>query len=161
MPYADPEKRKQYQKEYLAKRKAEDPEAFAEDARKRALKHRDRDVEKAQEQFRRWYYERGGKEHQLERQRTPEYKENARTRDLKRSFDLTPEQYQEMSEAQNGVCAICKRPDRKKALAVDHNHETGKVRGLLCNPCNRALGLFQDSADVLTTAADYLKENSI
>lgn len=67
--------------------------------------------------------------------------------------------YAELLKEQNGVCKICKELSKnKKRLAVDHCHVTGKVRGLLCDCCNRALGLLKDSTDVLLAAADYLKK---
>lgn len=65
-----------------------------------------------------------------------------------------------MLEAQGGVCAICKGPETKpnaKYLAVDHDHATGAVRGLLCNNCNRAIGLLGDDAERLIAGADYLR----
>lgn len=69
----------------------------------------------------------------------------------------TPEQalekFEELQRRQENKCAICKRIKR---LAVDHCHDTGKVRGLLCNSCNRGLGLFQDRADVLEIAKIYI-----
>lgn len=64
-----------------------------------------------------------------------------------------------MLEAQEGVCAICGKPETKpnaKYLAVDHNHETGVIRGLLCNNCNRALGLLGDNVETLQNAINYL-----
>ena len=65
-------------------------------------------------------------------------------RKLFRKFGITPEQYEVMSTKQKGVCALCKKlPHPKRRLAVDHNHETGKVRGLLCDFCNRHLGLIE------------------
>lgn len=70
-----------------------------------------------------------------------------------------------MWTAQEGLCAICHQPetvkygDRVKDLAVDHDHETGEVRGLLCNNCNRALGMFGDSAERLLAAARYLDQS--
>lgn len=67
---------------------------------------------------------------------------------------------------QGGRCAICKRPfasiDAKKratSVRVDHDHATGKVRGLLCNPCNTGLGMFQDSIGVLEEALAYLQKD--
>lgn len=80
-------------------------------------------------------------------------------------FGLTPEQYQEMLDAQGGVCAICERPERCrdsrngriKAFAVDHDHDTGAVRGLLCQNCNKGIGNLGDSADTLIAAAAYLE----
>ena len=58
---------------------------------------------------------------------------------LKMLYGITPEQYDAMFQAQGGVCKICGSPPDKKALAVDHNHTTKKVRGLLCGRCNRIL----------------------
>ena len=77
---------------------------------------------------------------------------------LKRKFNLTLTQYKELLQKQNNVCAIC-GGTCTKSLAVDHNHNTGKVRGLLCNNCNRGLGHFKDSIKNLTTAINYLKES--
>lgn len=78
-----------------------------------------------------------------------------RRRNLKK-FGLTVEEYSLMEEAQCGKCAICGVPSEGKALAVDHNHETGKVRGLLCGPCNMALGQLEPS-NRLSVAVQYLK----
>lgn len=77
---------------------------------------------------------------------------------LLRKFGITVEQYDEMFAAQGGVCAICSCPPHYKRLAVDHNHETGQVRGLLCGWCNRSLGGFRDSTELLVSAARYLKD---
>jgi hypothetical protein len=63
-----------------------------------------------------------------------------------------------MLEDQGGVCAICSKPDEVEGrrMAIDHNHDTGAVRGLLCGNCNRGLGNFQDDIDMLKKATDYL-----
>jgi len=58
---------------------------------------------------------------------------------LKRCFGLTPEQYTKMLVMQNGVCAVCGLPSNGKRLGVDHDHTTGRVRCLSCDPCNRLL----------------------
>ncbi len=79
-----------------------------------------------------------------------------------RNYGITVEQYAEMLKQQHGVCAICGEPEthiRKGTLcqlAIDHDHETGQIHGLLCNNCNRAIGLLQDNSDTLRRAADYL-----
>jgi len=70
-------------------------------------------------------------------------------------YGVTIEQYQTMLEAQDGRCAICRR-ESEKPLCVDHNHETGKVRGLLCWHCNIALGKLQDDPEVVRAALNYL-----
>ena len=77
---------------------------------------------------------------------------------LRKNYDLSLEAYMVLFEKQEGLCAICRKPQagRTKNLCVDHDHETGEVRGLLCNNCNRGLGLFGDDPQVLANAADYL-----
>jgi len=81
--------------------------------------------------------------------------------DLKRKFGITPEQKQEMLENQNYACAICKttEPRGRGDWHVDHNHTTGKVRGLLCALCNVGLGSFKDQPLFLQSAIDYLNRN--
>lgn len=76
-------------------------------------------------------------------------------------YGLTVEAYQQMVEQQGGVCKICGRPpsDRWKRLHVDHDHSTGKVRGLLCHKCNTAMGNFNDDTDVMRLAIRYLEES--
>jgi hypothetical protein len=78
---------------------------------------------------------------------------------LMQNYNITEEQYTDMLKAQNGCCAICgtdKPTGKWKVFAVDHDHETGQVRELLCNECNRGIGLLKDSPELLIKAADYL-----
>lgn len=75
-------------------------------------------------------------------------------------YGITEDDYQCMLEEQGGKCAICSTdtPTGKwKVFAVDHCHLTGNVRGLLCNECNRGMGLLKDNAQLLRNAADYLE----
>jgi hypothetical protein len=77
------------------------------------------------------------------------------------------EKYKEMRNNQGGVCALCQRPERRQHavtgttwdLAIDHCHETGLVRGLLCNACNRGLGLLGDKIEILEKVVEYLKNH--
>ena len=72
----------------------------------------------------------------------------------------TQEMYNAMYEAQKGCCALCNGPEEKFTwLCIDHDHETGKIRGLLCPNCNRGLGLLKDSASLLQKAAEYITVN--
>ncbi len=82
------------------------------------------------------------------REREPERCEYQWRTSAYKKFGITVEDYDEMLEDQKGVCKICKRTqsassDRFKRLAVDHDHELGFVRGLLCTACNRHLGYFE------------------
>ena len=95
---------------------------------------------------------------QKHRQKYPEQSRNAK---LKKNYNITIQQYEMMLKSQNGVCAICSQSeiekDNKKGkikrLAVDHNHLTGEIRGLLCVNCNRGIGHFQDNSELLRKAA--------
>ena len=81
----------------------------------------------------------------------------ARDRHLRKTYGVTTELYEELKAAQNGVCAICGSEGwLNRELAVDHDHTTGEVRGLLCGGCNVALGLFKDSPAALIAAIAYL-----
>ncbi len=82
-----------------------------------------------------------------------------KNKNLKYCHNLTPEEYINKLNSQNNNCAICGQPQSnfKRALAIDHDHTTKNVRGLLCNKCNRGLGLFDDDINRLLNAAFYLK----
>lgn len=76
-----------------------------------------------------------------------------------KTYGITSEQYASLLRYQGGKCFICQRATgKRRRLAVDHDHKTGKVRGLLCNPCNRdVLGHLRDSVAALERAVTYLK----
>lgn len=88
--------------------------------------------------------------------KSSDQRKKAHLRTLKR-YGITAEDYDHMFAEQNGLCAICGRPD-SRALSVDHDHETGKVRGLLCSKCNFLLGYADDDPEILTRAIEYLAE---
>lgn len=87
--------------------------------------------------------------------------ERCREYRLQKLFGLSVDEYDELLSTQGGVCRICGRPPGKKRLSVDHDHATGRVRGLLCSQCNQMLGLGGDDPTVLEMAARYLRENGI
>lgn len=168
MPFNDPEKLRAYnqspaRKAHRAKWARDDrlrkklgyipPEKPSEESRKAA--RREYEIE---------YRKRN-------RESIAEYRKNTVTPakrngfNLKSKYGITVEMYDEMYEAQGGVCKICSRPEtlvhhnngKIARLSVDHNHETGQVRGLLCRKCNTGLGLFGDSIDVVGVALRYLE----
>jgi len=96
-----------------------------------------------------------------------EHPEEYRSARLELMYGITAKDYDELLHNQNGVCAICEQPetltDRRTGkiafLAVDHDHKTGKVRGLLCSRCNCGLGHFRDSVPLINKAATYLNRS--
>ena len=85
----------------------------------------------------------------------PERVKDAR---LRREYGITLPEYNRVIRGQGGCCAICKRlvKEFKNALAVDHSHSLGTVRGLLCWNCNKALGVFRDDIERIKAAVVYL-----
>lgn len=100
------------------------------------------------------------------RQRHPE---RVRSYRFKAAYGITVEQYREMEAAQDGLCAICGKPEavlhkttlEPRQLAVDHCHKTGKVRALLCSSCNGGLGNFRDDTTLLERAITYLRQHTL
>ena len=88
---------------------------------------------------------------------TEAYKAKHRADDRRRRRNCAPADYNEKLTEQNGKCAICGKELGDKLLA-DHDHKTGKFRALLCRNCNIGLGYFQDSPELLESAAEYLKK---
>jgi hypothetical protein len=66
-----------------------------------------------------------------------------------------------MYESQGGVCAICSKHQERRPLNVDHCHNTGTIRGLLCDKCNMAIGLLEDDATLLRKAQEYLNYQNL
>ncbi len=126
---------------------AYDPEHYQANKEKYAAKSkawREKNPERAKENRRRNYLE--NKERAL--QYSTEY-------NRRRKIGISPEEYNNLLKEQNGVCAICGL-ECTRALAADHCHITKKIRGLLCNNCNRGLGHFKDNPTILRRAIAYL-----
>lgn len=84
-------------------------------------------------------------------------KKAAHEKRVQNVYGLKPGEYEKLYEHQTGVCAICKRATgATRRLSVDHDHQTGEVRGLLCRPCNDMLGHARDSIFFFYRAANYL-----
>jgi hypothetical protein len=108
------------------------------------------------------YYREYYKNHKNEK--GAERKEYLKIKHLSRKFGITIDEYDRIFEKQNGVCAICNNPETKiikgvvAFLSVDHDHKTGKVRGLLCSKCNMGIGYFNDDPFLLNKASQYLDD---
>lgn len=135
---------REYRQAHLAERQQKEAEY------KRA--HSDEDKARARE-----YYHKHKKDYQSYIKRNPHVHWRS---NLKRNYQITPEDYERILVIQGGKCAICGRDRQEfpKPLVVDHDHDTGKVRGLLCPNCNHGLGRFSDSIDVVAKALEYLRK---
>lgn len=103
------------------------------------------------------------------RKRTREWnldnRENSRYRKVEKLYGLSKGEYKALMDERNGLCGICGQPEIQidkrtgelRRLAVDHDHKTDKVRGLLCARCNMAIGLFRDDVEVMRLAIAYLE----
>lgn len=88
---------------------------------------------------------------------------------MKRLYGISLEDYEKILVSQNGVCYIClgleptktRTGKEGKRLAVDHDHKTGKIRGLLCSQCNKLLGNAKDSIEILEKCIEYLKKHKV
>jgi hypothetical protein len=143
------EERRRKDRERSAKYRRENPEKWREIDRRAKRKAR-QDPEK---NLRTLTYQQQYRE---ENRRTLSDKER------QRKFGITPERYSELLKSQNGTCAICKQPEtatrmgKVKALAVDHCHQSGAVRGLLCADCNMGIGKLKEDPLVFQSAIQYL-----
>lgn len=101
------------------------------------------------------------RQYHAENKEDPQFKVKRRERRIQFKYGITSSEYDTMLAKQNGVCAGCGTDDtgRYDKFEIDHDHETGKVRGLLCGPCNRALGLLKDNADTAISLAAYLVQH--
>ena len=118
-----------------------------------------------EKQYRLSHRKQGNKSIASWRSRNPE---RFKSIELKGKYGITLEQYNSILRSQNGVCAICCRPEKShdhrgklRDLSVDHCHQTGKIRGLLCFDCNTALGKFNEDVEVIASACEYLERDFI
>jgi len=157
MPYKDPEKAREYRREWKKSPEQREKAAKRREVRERSdpeFKARSRATEK------RWRGRNPGKV-QAKRERRAENPRTVRDDNLRHLYGITHEDYERMLEEQGGGCAICgSTTSRRKGrghLSIDHCHQTGKVRGVLCDPCNNGLGRFGDDPELLRGALEYLE----
>lgn len=153
MAFKDPEARRRYQAEWKRAKRAADRETDRKYQRDYYAADPSRFAETRQA------YRETHREELAEAQRKRNESLNRRAEVLRR-HGLTVEQYQQMLDAQDGRCAIC-RVQAVRPLPVDHCHSTGAVRGLLCDNCNKGLGMFADSPDRLRAALAYLERTTM
>jgi hypothetical protein len=133
------EHRRRQQRDYHRRRRAQQPELYRKSHRAHYAKNGDKVRTKSQayrdanrEAVRAWHRNNYAKD-----------PDRQRAKNLQTKFGISVERYAEMLAAQNGLCAICAQPPNRRRLAVDHDHQTGAVRGLLCERCNFALAMAE------------------
>lgn len=101
-------------------------------------------------------------EYRKRRYRTePDYRRKIKRKIRERLYGISEERYTELWAQQGGVCAICLlEPEDGKGLGVDHDHETGGIRGLLCGNCNGAIGMLKERPSLILRAADYVRTHT-
>jgi hypothetical protein len=109
---------------------------------------------KLNEQSKKWALEHPEKKKAAALRYRNAHKEEVNERRRQLRYGLRPGQFMEMLQSQRGLCAICKKT--MTTPHVDHCHQTGRVRGLLCHPCNVGIGCFRDSRDLLKNVLEYL-----
>ena len=90
----------------------------------------------------------------------PDHKKRAKRYALKCDYGMTLEEYEALFLKQDGKCVLCHKGQTKRLLSVDHDHKTGKIRGLVCVRCNVLLGMAQDQPERFTAAITYLAKHS-
>lgn len=115
----------------------------------------------------RWLEENLDKKKEMQNEWQRNNPDKRRNNELKNKYGITKEEYDAMLLSQNNKCKICNKEELSKGrsgdirkMAVDHCHETNKIRGLLCAKCNKALGLLNDDIEVLNNAIKYLENNN-
>ncbi len=117
---------------------------------------------RARESARRWHIENRDRHLAYMAQRRKLFPDAIISSKLKAAFGINIDEYAAMLNTQGGVCAICKKTPEvnKKRLAVDHCHNSKKVRGLLCSTCNSAIGLLRDDISILKSAIQYIRKST-
>ena len=129
-----------------------------ENAKKRRIELYYKNHEKKKEKGRKWYHANKEKSKQYYIKNRNKKLEHSKKYNLVSNYNITIEQYNEIFNSQHGRCAICgaHQSEFKKALYVDHDHKTNKVRSLLCYKCNTAIGFLDESEERCEKIKNYL-----
>lgn len=163
MPYKDKEKEREYRrKRYPSIAEKSRAQHRAEYARNKKNHQKRAKAYRASSKFKEKSAQYSYSWRQRFKETDPEgYKAFLKNSNLMRMFGITLDDYNQMFENQRGCCAICgtHQSELSDALAVDHDHETGDVRELLCGFCNRALGNVRENPDILVEMLKYIERH--
>lgn len=148
-------------------KRRDNPGVFKE----RARRSREKNGEKLRLKCREYHRRNKVRLSEYRKKWNKENRDLVRARKVNKIYGVSSDEYQKLVMSQNNLCAICKSQEIQRdkrtglirRLAVDHDHETGEVRGLLCARCNAGIGQFRDDRNVLRSAIEYLEfyENRI
>lgn len=166
--HADPQKARKgaarsraSRRDAIAEQDARYRDAHRDDIHARNRRYREANAEKVAERKRRWTAANRDRVYARQREWKDANRERIRDAYLQRRYGITLTAYEALLASQSGVCAICQGPPsgRRRIYHVDHHHATGRVRGLLCDSCNLALGKLRDDPTIVQRAADYLNND--
>ncbi len=151
MPYKNPDDQRRSSREsyhrHKERRRAEMNAAYdANPLAREASRRRSRE----------WYAKNTERVRITGRAYRQKHKQKLQSFDRKRKYGVSDAEFKALLESQGGLCAICRRGRGTREFSVDHDHSTGLVRGLLCDPCNHGLGSFRDDPAILASAISYL-----
>lgn len=159
----NPDEQKEYQRQHYLKNRekklAYSKAKYAENPQKviaRAALYQSSHPEVARRKWKKYEASHPEKMKEKQKKRYANNKEYFYDWHLKSKYGITILEYKELRDSQNGKCLICRK---KKILVVDHDHTTGKVRGLLCHACNTSLGFMEENISSFENAIEYLKEH--
>ena len=135
------EKLAAYAREYAKRRRAEDPEGARIKSRQNSRLYKKQHPERVLEYSRRSYRKRG------------------RWRELEKRYGISKTEFEQMATKQQDNCLLCEKPPGMKGLVVDHSHETGAIRGLLCGKCISVIGLVDESVATLERIIGYIRHH--
>lgn len=157
MPWSDPEFRKAYNREYMKKWRAANPDKVKEQTKKRYLA----DPEGMKNQGKMWHKNNPEKSREQRKRWRDRNRDKCADRQMRYKYGITLEEKRARIEAQDGVCAICHEPIDLLSSCIDHQHTPFKLRDILCGHCNKIIGFANEDPGILTDAAAYLLRHGL
>jgi hypothetical protein len=152
MPWSDIETRREYQREYMKKRRAANPQLGKDEAKRRYAKN----PEKMKEQGRLWHLNNPEKSKAQRKRWRDRNKDKRADQQLRAKYGITLEEKVRRIELQEGLCAICHTSINVNTGCMDHQHEPFRLREVLCGHCNKLIGFANEDSNILEIAAGYL-----
>lgn len=151
---ANPEKAKESAKKSIAKWRKKNPDKVKEGNAEQYRKNRERDIKRKQK----WYAKNTERGRESGRRWARNNKEKLRALRIKKDYGISVEEYNSLIVGAGTLCPICRKSFGEIPPCIDHDHSTGKIRGVICRRCNLGIGLFKESIDAFLNAVEYLRK---